>query len=434
MSAVRRIVGARVLDPATGTDAVLDLWLTPDAVLTSPPPGAAEGEVLDLTGKVVTPAFVDLHVHFREPGGEESETIASGCAAARAGGYGDVFAMANTRPVNDSPEITRRILDAAARSGTGVRVHPVTAATRRLLGAEPAPWRAQVEAGCAAISDDGRPVADLGLLEQVLRAARELDVPYLSHAECPELFGGVVHAGRASEALGLRGIPAECESRAVERELDLAGRLGARIHVCHVSTRASLDALAAARSRGAAAPAVATPHHLLLDDREFLERGADPDLKMNPPLRSPEDREALVEALRTGAVTAIGTDHAPHAPRLKAAGLAAAPFGVIGVETAFAVLHEELVRVRGWPLATLVHRLTLGPATIGGIAAGRLFEGPPRLAWIDPDAPWEVRPESFRSLSRNCPFARRRGVGRVAGTVFGASVERSDAPGRSPSA
>ncbi len=428
------LVGARVLDPSTDTDRVGDLWVDDRGVHDSRPDGFSESAVVDLRGKVVCPAFVEIHAHLREPGDEESETIATGCAAARAGGYGHVLAMANSPRTNDRPEVTRFILDAARSAGSGVRVHPVSAVTIGLAGREPAPWGEMIAAGCVAFSDDGKPVADPSILERVLRATVEFGVPYLSHAECPAHFHGPIHAGDAARRFGVGGIPTACEWEAVRAELELAGRLGARLHVCHVSTRESLAALADARARGVRASAEATPHHLLLTDAEFLVRGPDPDLKMNPPLRPREDRDALRAALVSGLVESVATDHAPHAPRLKAKGLADAPFGVIGMETAFAVLHDEFVVRDGLPLAWLVRALTVGPADAVGLAAGRLFDGPPMLTVVDPSARWEVRTETFASRSRNCPFAGRRGIGRVVGSLLGDQFVASVAPGPSGSA
>lgn len=429
-----RLAGGHVIDPATGTDEVRDLWVDARGVhREAPDADASSWPVVELGGRVVAPAFVELHAHLREPGGEAAETIATGLAAARAGGYGHVLAMANTSPVNDDPAVTRRMLDAAEASATGVRLYPVSAATIGLGGVEPAPWRDQVDAGCVAVSDDGKPVSDHEMLARVLRGAAVLGVPYLSHAEVPALFGGLVDEGRVSEHLGVRGIPTTCESDAIRAELAVAERTGAAIHFCHVSTVDSLTALSAARERGVRASAEASPHHLLLTADAFLERGPDPNLKMNPPLRGERDVTALRHALRKGVVEAVATDHAPHAGSAKARGLAQAPFGVIGTETAFSVLCEALVHGDGWPLALLLERLTLGPARIAGLAAGRLFEGSPALVVIDPDTAFEVRPETFRSLSRNCPFAGWRGRGRVVATLLGEVLEPSEAPGR-PSA
>ena len=425
--------GARVIDPATGTDRVMDLYADarPQAggVREATAGDAPGARVVDLAGRVVVPAFVEIHAHLREPGGEVSETIASGLAAARAGGYGTVLAMANTNPVNDHPDVTRRMLAAAAATDSGVTLLPVSAATRGLAGREPAAWRDQVAAGCVAISDDGKPVADPAMLRGVLAAARELGVPYLSHAECPGLFHGPVHDGAAARRFGVQGIPRECESDCVAAEIALAEELGAALHICHVSTRTSIEAVRAARARGVRVTAEATPHHLLLTDDEFLRRGPDTSLKMNPPLRPAADRDALREAVREGLVAAVGTDHAPHAPHLKARGLADAPFGAIGMESAFSVLHEQFVRRDAWPLALLIDRLTLGPARIAGVGAGRLFEGPVALTVLDLAAPFEVRPASFRSLSRNCPFAGWTGQGRVVATLLGDRWCDSGAPG-----
>lgn len=412
------IRGARVVDPASGTDATLDLWVDASGVHREPPADSDGWPEVDLSGKVVTPAFVEIHAHLREPGGEISETVATGLAAARAGGYGTVLAMANTFPVNDDPAVTALMLEAAAASGTGVRLLPVSAATRALAGLEPAPWTAQVHAGCAAVSDDGKPVADHALLARVLGACEELGVRYLSHAEVPELFDGPIHDGPAARSLGLAGIPSACESEAVRAEIEVAERAGAAIHFCHVSTRETLEHLRAARERGLRITAEATPHHLLLDAGEFDTRGPDPVLKMNPPLRESEDAAALRDAVREGLVAAVATDHAPHAPELKCCGLESAPFGVIGMENAFPVLHEALVRRDDWPLATLVERMTSGPAACLGLDAGHLFGGPPALTVVDPEAAWEIRPEEFRSRSRNCPFAGWSGTGRVVAVLL----------------
>ena len=421
--------GARVIDPASGTDDVLDLRVDADGVRRAGTGDERGAREVVVSGRVVVPAFVEIHAHLREPGGEASETIATGLEAARAGGYGHVLAMANTDPVNDRPEITRRMLAAADAASTGVRIYPVSAATRGLAGREPAAWREQVAAGCVAISDDGKPVHDPAILRSVLAAARDLGVPYLSHAECPALFRGPIHDGEAARRLGVEGIPRECESDSVRAEIAAAAEVGASLHVCHVSTRTSIDSLRDAQARGVRCTAEATPHHLLLTDDEFLRRGPDPNLKMNPPLRPADDRRALREALRDGTVAAIGTDHAPHAPHLKAKGLASAPFGVIGMESAFAVLHEELVRREGWPLSVLVERLTIGPAHIAGLRAGRLFDGTAALTILDPDAAFRVRSATFRSRSRNCPFEGWEGRGRVVGTLLDGVWTASGAPG-----
>ncbi|MCG3136174.1 MAG: Dihydroorotase [Planctomycetes bacterium] len=423
------LLDVRVIDPATSLDARTDLFVPADGspVRHAEPGDASAADISECAGLVAAPAFVELHAHLREPGGEESETIATGLAAARAGGYGHVLAMANTKPVNDDPAVTRRMLDAARASATGVELLPVTAATLGLGGRACAPWAAQNSAGCVAISDDGKPVADHAVLAQVLAGAAALGIPYLSHAECPCLFTGPIHDGDAARAFGVQGIPTGCESRAVEAELALAEREGAAIHVCHLSTADSIRHLRAAKARGVRASAEATPHHLLLTDEEFLRRGPDTSLKMNPPLRPAPDRDAVVAALFDGTIEAIGTDHAPHAPHLKAKGLADAPFGAIGMETAFAVLHDRLVLGAGFPLADLVRRMTTAPAAIARIGAGRLFSGRPAVVLIAPDAPWRVDASRFRSKSRNCPFDGWEGRGRVLGTWMGGTWAASPA-------
>jgi dihydroorotase len=426
-----RLTGARVLDPATGTDEVLDLWLDATGVHRSDPGWGAGARTLDLTGKLVCPAFVEIHAHLREPGGD-AETIASGLAAARAGGFGHVVAMANTQPTNDDPEVTRLMLRRAAESGSGVRLYPVSAVTRGLAGAEAAPWTEQLAAGCVALSDDGKPVADDAMLERMLAYCAEHDVPYLSHAECPALFHGPIHDGEAARRFGVEGIPIACESRAVAQEIEVAERLGARLHVCHISTTEAIDAVQAAQARGVQVSAEATPHHLALTEEAFLTKGPDTALKMNPPLRTEADRQRLVTALRDGVVGAVATDHAPHSAARKSLPLEEAPFGVIGMETAFCVLHEQLVRTGTLSLMQLVDRLTRGPADLLRLAAGRLFEGAPALVVLDAEAPWCVDPSTFLSASRNCPFAGWSGRGRVMATLLDGRFEPSDAPGAAP--
>jgi dihydroorotase len=429
LDAAIHLTGARVIDPATGLDEVTDLWVDGDAVRRAPVEGVGYREH-DVAGRVVAPAFVEIHAHLREPGGEESETIASGLRAARAGGFGHVLAMANTTPTNDDPAVTGRMLAAADAAQTGVRLYPVSAVSKGLQGREAAPWREQVEAGCVALSDDGRPVADGALLEEVLAACVDLGVPYLSHAECPELFTGAVHAGVAAEHLGIPGIPTECESRAVKREIAVAERLGAPLHICHISTEAAITAVREARARGARVSAEATPHHLLLTDDSLLAHGPDPLFKMNPPLRTAHDVVALRAALLDGAVGAVATDHAPHPEHRKCGAIERAAFGVIGMETAFPVLHQRLVVELGWPLELLIERLTSGPAGLVGLPAGRLFEGPPSLVVIDPAAAWRIEPERFRSKSRNCPFDGWRGAGTITAVLLDGRLETAADPGR----
>ncbi len=418
--------GARLVDPATDRDERGDLRVVDGRVAAAPPRGAARESVVDAADLVIAPAFVDPHVHFREPGDGRSETVASGLAAAERGGYADVFAMANTDPVNDRPEITAAMLRSAAASGSPVRLHVVAAATEGLRGLVPTDLAAMVRAGARAVSDDGRPVLDDGVMERVLRTAQELGIPVLSHCETPALHpGGAAHDGPPARALGLPGIPGESETALVRRDVALAERLGAPVHLCHVSTAASVEVLRAARARGVPVTAEAAPHHLLLTDEDLLrvlEDGSpDAHLKMNPPLRAPEDRAAVVAALADGTIDCVATDHAPHeAARKRGCGFRAAAFGVIGLENAFPVLHAGLVAAGTMGLATLLSRMGRDAARVARLPAPSLEPGAPAaLVLLRMGGESTVDAAAFASLSRNCPFSGRPVLASVAGIVVG---------------
>ncbi len=416
---VLRIRGAEVLCPATGLSGVRDLYVADGRLRLAEPGGRIEAEI-DARGLVAAPGFIELHAHLREPGFTESETIASGLAAALAGGYTAVFAMANTRPPNDTPAVTEAMLRAARDSGSPVRLFPVAAATVGLLGREPAEYEGQKRAGAAAVSDDGRPVRDDAVMARCMAAAARAGLPILDHAtHGPDPGGGVVHEGACSRARGLPGLPREEEDALVERDIRLCEDSGHPIHIQHLSTAGAAARVRAARARGAPVTAEAAPHHLLLTD----EAARDPDHKMNPPLREESDRTALVAALLDGTVDAIATDHAPHAPALKARGMLAAPFGVIGMESAFAALYTDLVLPGLLPLARLVLLLTAGPAAVGRVAGGRLAEGErAEVNLLDLETPFAFSSGSLRSRSRNCPFLGRRLRGRVVATVAGEAL------------
>jgi len=418
--------GARVIDPAAGEDRVRDLRVLDGVVRADAPRGAPPPRVVEAAGRVLAPAFVDPHVHFRDPGDGRSETTASGLAAAARGGYAAVFCMANTDPPNDRPEITAALLRAARDSGSPVRLFPVAAATRGLAGREVADLESQRAAGAAAVSDDGKPVTDDAVMGEVLRRAAALGLPVLSHCESPSLHpGGVAHDGAPARRLGLAGMPSEGEARMVRRDLALAERLGVPVHLCHLSTEAAVRAVRDARGRGVAVTAEAAPHHLALGDEDLLrllpDGRPDPHLKMNPPLRAAADREALIGALLDGTVDCVATDHAPHPPsRKRGCGFAEAAFGVIGLESAFAVLHDRLVVPGRVPLGVLLERMSSGGARVGRIPAPTLREGGRAEAvLLDIGARGTLDPEEFASLSRNCPFAGDALQGRVAGLLLG---------------
>lgn len=382
-------------------------------------PGA---RVADATGLVVAPGFVDIHVHLRDPGAPDSEDLASGLEAAARGGVHHVFCMANTDPVNDVPERTADLI-ARARTLSPLALHPVSAVTRGLMGRTLVDFEAMRRAGAGAFSNDGMPVEDERTLAAALERARDVGRPVFVHAEDRRLAAGGAVDARAAARLLAKGIPVEAEDVATARDVAVSMRLGAALHVCHVSTSGAVEIVRRARREGARVTAEATPHHLLLSFEEAPP--GDADFKMNPPLRAPADVEAVVAGLIDGTIGVIATDHAPHAPARKAAPLDAAPFGAIGLETSFAVAHTALCVARNVPLERLLALLVDGPAEVAGIpppavAPGRRAE----LNLLDLSAEWTVDPGRFASRSRNCPFKGRRLRGRVVGVVSGHRYRR----------
>ncbi|MDD5630043.1 MAG: dihydroorotase, partial [Elusimicrobia bacterium] len=359
--------------------------------------------------------LIDMHVHLREPGGEDSEDIASGARAAAAGGFTTVLAMPNTRPPLDN----RRLLDRLRRQAAGapVRVLFAGCATKGQLGRELADLR-----GMDAVSEDGRSVLDAGLMRRALELARRLRLPFISHCEDPALSRGApVNEGRASRRLGLPGQSWAAETALVLRDLALAELTGAHVHVAHLSCAQSVAAVRQAKRRGLPVTAEAAPHHLCLCEDDIP--GPDPDFKMNPPLRSRRDRAALQEGLRDGAIDAVATDHAPHAPARKAVGMRAAPFGVIGMETALAAVLTYLVHRGKLTRRQLVERMSSAPARILGLRdRGALKPGcAADVTVLSALEPWTV-PSRFASRSRNCPFIGRRLRGRIRATVLAGRV------------
>jgi dihydroorotase len=419
-----RIKNGRVIDPSSGTDAPLDVWLEGDRItrVASPdaaPPGTAgQGETLDASGLVVAPGFIDLHAHLREPGGETSETIETGTRAAARGGFTAVCPMPNTRPVNDNASVTRSILERAAAVAS-TRVWPIGAASAGSRGEALAEIAAMQKAGIVAVSDDGRPIATARLLRQVMDYCCALDLPVIDHCEDASLFAGaVMHEGRQSVRLGLGGMPAAAESIAVARDIQIAELTGARLHVAHLSTRASLDLVRAARLRGLRVSCEVTPHHFTLCDEDVAY---DTRFKMNPPLASAEDRAALLEGLADSSVDAIATDHAPHEPASKEVEFDRAPFGVIGFETALA-LALELVHAGRISLVRMVELFTAGPARVLGrsrrVAAGE----PADLTLFSTDHPWTFHAAESASKSRNTPFDGRQFRGAPMVTVVAGRI------------
>lgn len=420
---VLAIEGARVICPASGLDQVRDLFVDGAGTLWFERPSAAPLRRLNAKGLVAAPGFIELHAHLREPGAPDSETIRSGLAAALAGGYTAVFAMANTNPVNDRPEVTRGMLEAARAAGSPVRLLPVSAATRGLLGREVADYAAQKAAGAGAVSDDGKPILDDAVMERCMAAAAAAGLPIFSHAtHDPRPGGGVLNDGAAARRLGVPGLPAAEEDRLVARDVELSRRTGHPVHVCHISTAGAVAAIRRAQAEGLSVTAEAAPHHLLLIDDDV--RG--PDEKVNPPLREEADRAAVTAALADGTIEAVATDHAPHAPARKARGLLDAPFGIIGMESAFPALYTGLVRTGRISLVELLRRFTEGPARIGRTTGGRIAPGDrAEVTLIDPETAFVLTPDRLRSRSRNCPFLGRTLAGGIVATVAGAFLRAS---------
>jgi len=399
------VKNGRVIDPANGVDAVQDVLVEGGTITrVGPKLLAPEGaEIVDATGKIVCPGFIDIHVHLREPGYEYKETVATGTRAAAAGGFTAVCCMANTDPVNDNRSVTDYIL-ARARSEGVVRVHPIGAVTRGLRGEELAELAELAEAGCVAFSDDGKPVMNASLYRHAMEYVLPFGVPVISHAEDAHLTRGTsMNEGVVSTELGLGGAPAAAEDVMVARDILLAELTGAHIHIAHLSTAGAVRLVRDGKSRGVHVTAEVTPHHLVLT--EDAVREYDPNTKMSPPLRTKRDTEALVEGLVDGTIDCIATDHAPHALSEKEGEFDHAAFGIVGLETAVAVLLDRLVRP-GWiPLSTLVARMSSDPARLLNLPGGRLTAGAPGdMTILDLEAEHVVEPARFRSRSRNTPF------------------------------
>ncbi len=419
------IKNGRVLDPASHTDAALDVLLDGGRIAQVGPTvevarslAARPAEVIDATGLIVAPGFIDLHCHLREPGDESSETIATGTAAAARGGFTAVCPMPNTKPVNDNASVTRAILERAQAAG-GVRVWPIGAASAGSKGEALAEIAAMKQAGIVAVSDDGRPIATARLLRQVMDYCRSLDLPVIDHCEDASLAAGaVMREGRQSVRLGLHGMPAAAEAIAVARDIQVAELTGGRLHIAHLSTRASLELVRAARQRGLPVSCEVTPHHFTLTDEDVAY---DTRFKMNPPLGSREDREALLAGLADGTVDAIATDHAPHEPALKDVEFDRAPFGVTGFETALA-LALELVHRNALKLPRLVELFTTGPARVLGIPRRIAAGEPADLTLFSVDHAWTFRAAESASRSRNTPFDGRSFRGAPIVTLVGGRV------------
>jgi dihydroorotase len=409
--------GARVLDPVEKIDAVLDVRIDGGTIAEVGTRLAPNGHrTVDAAGLTLAPAFVDTHVHLRTPGREDEETLATGTEAAAAGGYCAILAMPNTEPVVDSAAVLGSLTE-RAKTEARIPVGFLAAISKRQEGAELTEMGELAAAGAAGFTDDGRPVAAPGLMRRALQYGAVAERPLAVHCEEPTLSrSGHMHEGAVSAELGFGGYPSVAESLMVERDLSLAAYERRPVHVLHVSARESVAAIRAARAAGVPATAEVTPHHLCLTDDAV--RSLDSNLKMNPPLRSSDDRSALIEGLRDGTIEAIATDHAPHARHEKDAPFEEAPFGVTGLETAFAAVYTHLVERGLLTLELLLERMSAGPARIFGLAVPRIAAGEPaNLVLLDTRASWRVQADGFRSRSANSWLLGERLTGKVRMTV-----------------
>ena len=419
--------GGRVVDPAAGVDAVQDVLIRKGRIAdVGKGLKAAKGaREIDARGMLVLPGFVDLHAHFRTPGREDEEDLASASAAAAAGGYVAVFGMANTDPVVDNAGLLKGLVKEAGAHAV-IPVGFFAAVTKGLDGDELTEMGELGAAGAVGFSDDGRPLPTAAITRRALQYVKVSGRFVAIHAQDDSLFkGGQMHEGPASARLGLTGIPSLCESLDVSRSLDIAAYEDAALHVCHVSSAASLDAIARAKEAGVRVTAEVTPHHLVMNDEVVAT--LDPNVKMNPPLRAESDREALIEALRSGVLDCVATDHAPHASEEKDVPYEEAPFGVVGLETAFSVLYAGLVEAGELDLATLVTRMSAAPARIAGLEAPAIVAGATAdLCVVDPAAVWTVTPETLQSRSWNSPWLGKDLTAKVRLTVAAGRVAWDD--------
>ncbi len=417
------IKGGRVLSPEDNLDGIIDVRIE-DGVITEIGPNLVAGadETFDASGSVVAPGFIDIHVHFREPGGEASETLETGLGSAVAGGFTSVATMPNTKPVIDQPQLVAEQIEKARRLGLA-RIFPVAAVSFGSQGEALTDFAALKAAGAVAFSDDGRPVKTAGLLREALELSRELGVPISEHCEDASLTaGGVINEGPVADQLGVRGIPNSSEDVCAARGVVVAEATGGHLHVAHLSTAGALDLVRQAKRRGVRVTCEVTPHHFSLSDEAVLKYGS--NAKMNPPLRSFADVEAIRAGITDGTVDAIATDHAPHAADLKAKPLGAgAPFGIIGLETALGLALDELIHTGLISLWHMISLFSSNPARIINQPLGRVrVGGAADLTLFDPDFVWTYNAAKGRSKSRNTPFDGRTFRGAVTATIVAGNI------------
>jgi len=408
------LTGARVVDPATGTDCIKDIGICDGKFAT--PESLASPHVIDLCGKVACPGFIDLHVHLRDPGQTWKEDLDSGSQAACHGGFTTVLAMPNTVPAMDTVERFQALM--ARTTHLPVHVLQSVCITEGRMGVRLADLRALAQAGAPAFTDDGSTTQDISLMRQAMTIAAELDLPVIDHCENTALSKpGVMHEGAVSRRLGLRGQPRLAEESIVERDLQLAEETGCRIHLQHLSSGGSVELLRQARAKGVRATGEATPHHLFLTDEACLKWGT--NTKMAPPLREESDRQALIGGIQAGVITAIATDHAPHTAEEKAQSWDKAPFGIVGIEAVVPLCLTELVHRNLLSLSALAALFTTGPAAILGLPLGTLAIGAPAdLTILDLEKKYTLHTADFVSRGKNCPYEGWQCCGAVVGTFL----------------
>lgn len=416
----------RLIDPVSGTDAIKDI-LIENGKVTAIGSDLCEDEaqVIDASGLVVSAGLVDIHVHLREPGFEYKETIETGCAAAAKGGVTTIACMPNTKPVIDTPELVDFVRE-QAKKACGVRVLPIAAVTKGQQGRELTDAKALADAGVAALSDDGVPIQDSNLMRNALIAANALNLPVLTHCEDAGMVCNyAVNEGKISRELGLPGRPAIAEELMIMRDAMLAEETGSAVHICHVSTARSVDIVRQYKKKGVRITCETCPQYFTLTEDEVLTRGT--MARVNPPLRTQDDVQAIIEGLQDGTIDAIVTDHAPHSSEEKARPLPEAPSGMVGLETSLAITLTALYHAGKMDLSTILRKMTVEPSRILGMDQGFLALGADGdVVIFDPDEEWTVDPEQFASKGRNTPFARHRLKGRVKYTVVGGNIIYQD--------
>jgi dihydroorotase len=419
---ILRIANGRVIDPSQTLDRIADLWIQGEHIVgLGPQPQLVATQTIDATGLLVCPGLIDMHVHLREPGLGEDETIETGTAAALAGGITSMACMPDTEPPLDNQAAAEFVFLQAERAG-GANVFPVGAVTKGRNGTELAEIGGLVDGGAVAFSDV-QPIVSAEVMRRALEYCRMFDKPVLSHAEDPELTkGGVMHEGFESMRLGLRGMPAAAEEVIIHRDLELARLTGGRLHVLHVSTAGGVELIRRAKERGVRVTAETCPHYFSLTDQDL--QSYDSHYKLNPPLRTEEDVEALIDGLRDGTLDALASDHSPHAPEKKIRELDQAPFGIVGLETLLPLCVSSLVVTERLTWPKLIEKLSLNPARILGLDRGTLKPGGDAdLTLIDPHAAWTIQVNQFRSKSRNSPFDGFKVIGRAQTTIVSGEVK-----------